>query len=146
MAYRKILTDPATSRLIDKPGLNNALDWAIASDWAIRKSSNETCALRIGNGEPLLTGCAHCRKKYLAVLLLERGADVNYQSRDGETLLSIALRHGERDFAALLLDRGADVNYQSRDGTAYSRLLRAAINNNDDEALMTLLYQGGADL
>ncbi len=97
------------------------------------------------NRETPLTMAMRHGKSDFAVLLLDRGADVNHQSENGETPLTIAVRHGESDFAAFLLDRGADVNHQSGDGTAYSSALRAAITN-DDEAMITLLSQRGADL
>ena len=77
--------------------------------------------------------------------LLDRGADVNYQSGKGESLLTLAVRHGHRKLAAFLLNRGANVNYQSGDGTAYSSALRAAITA-DDEAMIILLSQRGADI
>ena len=113
---RNILTDSVTSRLIDKPTLNNALDSAI------RENSIKACAL-----------------------LIDAGADVNYQIGNGEYLLTMCVRYGKKDLAAFLLDRGADVNYQSGHRELQSSALRASITNYD-EAMITFLSQRGADL
>ena len=145
---RKILKDPATSRLIDKQTLNEALDWAI------QETLEEACALLIDAGADISDGRLYHQPLKMAVakggrdivaFLLDRGADVNYKSGDGTSLLTTAVWNGNRDLAALLLDRGADVNYQSGDGIWYSSALRAAILQ-ADEAMITLLSERGADL
>ncbi|KAK0513111.1 hypothetical protein JMJ35_004097 [Cladonia borealis] len=144
---RKILKDPATSRLIDKQTLDDFLDWAI------RETSNEACALLIDAGadisngrryHPQLVMAATRVSRDIVTFLLDRGADVNYQSAEGP-VLAIAVRQGNRDLAAFLLDKGADVNCQSGDGTDYSSALRAAIAT-VDEAMIIWLFDRGADL
>ena len=109
---RKILKDPATSRLIDKQTLNDCLDWAI------RETSDEACALLIG-----------------------AGADIS-DGRHYHPQLSIAANKGGRHIVAFLLDRGADVNYQSGDGTEYSSALRAAIIKADEAMITLLSQRG----
>ena len=109
---RKILTNPATSRLIDKPTLNNALDWAIQATY------KEGYALLIDAGADKINGSLY-----------------NYR-------LIWAVTEGERDRVAFLLDRGADVNYQSGDGTAYSSALRAAITNDDEAMITLVSQRG----
>ena len=109
---RKILKDPATSRLIDKQTLNNCLDWAI---W---KTSDEACAL-----------------------LIDAGADIS-DGRLYHPQLVIAATIGGRHIVAFLLDRGADVNYQSGDGTEYSSALRAAIIKADEAMITLLSQKG----
>ena len=143
---RKILKDPATSRLIDKQMLNNLLNWAI------RQTSTEACALLIDAGADISDGRLYHQKLTMAVtkgekdivaFLLDRGADVNYRSAEG-TVLATALRQGNRDLAAFLLDRGADVNcvdYQSAEGTVLAIAVR---QGNKD--LAAFLLDRGADV
>lgn len=146
---RKILKDPATSRLIDKQTLNNALDLAIRDPKNGAFTLPADAGADISDGRLyhyyLTTAVERRRRRDIVAFLLDRGADVNYQSVKGESLLTIAVNHRHRDLTEYLLDRGADVNYQSGDGTAYSSALRAAITK-ADEAMITLLSQRGADL
>ena len=43
----------------------------------------------------------------MAMLLLEKGADVNMKVNDGSTILSWAIRNGHMEMAMLLLEKGA---------------------------------------
>ena len=142
---RKILKNPATSRLLDKQTLNDCLDWAI------RATSNEVCALLIDAGAdisdgrhyyPQLATAVNQGKKDLAALLLDIGADVNYPISDGFSLLKMAVCQGNRDLATFLLDRGADVNYQSSDGES---LLTMALRLGYRD-LAALFLDRGADV
>ncbi len=117
---KKILTNPATSRLIDKPALNDALYWAIQA------TSKEACAL-----------------------LIDAGAGINDPPHNShfndKRPLTKAVRHGNSDLIAFFLDNGADVNYQNGDGGKHSSALRIAIAR-DDEAMITFFSQRGADI
>jgi ankyrin repeat protein len=49
-------------------------------------------------------------------LLIENGADVNKQNKDGTTALYIASQRGDIEIVKLLIQNGADVNKQNKDG------------------------------
>ena len=49
-------------------------------------------------------------------VLLDNGADVNAQQKEGGTALWNATRQGYVDMVKLLLDRGADVRVKVKDG------------------------------
>ena len=109
---KKILKNPANSRLIDKPTLNGALHWAV------QVTSKETCAL-----------------------LIDAGADINDHYRL-LTPLTEAVSLQDRDLVAFLLDRGADVNHQSGNGKRYSSALRIAIARGDEAMITLLVQRG----
>ncbi|KAK3616206.1 hypothetical protein LTR22_027148 [Elasticomyces elasticus] len=67
-------------------------------------------------------------------LLLDRGADVNAQSRTLGNALYAALKNGHEKIVQILLDRGADVNAQCH------------ISVNGHEELVQLLLDKGADI
>lgn len=77
----------------------------------------------------------------VALLLLEKGADVNAQNQGGNTPLHSAVRGGHRDMALLLLARGANLNAASLDRR--TPLHEAAEHRRGDMAL--LLLEQGAD-
>ena len=52
----------------------------------------------------------------VARMLIERGADVAAQNKDGETPLHLVSRNGEEEVARMLIERGADVAAQNKDG------------------------------
>ena len=109
---KKILTSPATSRLIDRPALN------AASQSASRATSIEAYAL-----------------------LIDAGADIN-DGPNGRRLLTTAVLDGRKDLVTYLLDKGADVNYQSGDGRVTSSALRAAISQYDEAMITFLAQRG----
>jgi ankyrin repeat protein len=53
----------------------------------------------------------------LAGLLIEHGADVTAQSKDGTTSLHWASFTGDVDLARFLIEHGADVEAESENGT-----------------------------
>jgi hypothetical protein len=50
-------------------------------------------------------------------LLIDAGADLNYQNADGATALITASVFGSTDIAQMLINAGADLNIQSKDGS-----------------------------
>jgi ankyrin repeat protein len=50
-------------------------------------------------------------------MLIERGADVTAQNKDGQTPLHLASQMGQVDVARMLIERGADVTAQNNDGS-----------------------------
>jgi len=52
----------------------------------------------------------------LARMLVERGADMSAQDKDGSTALHLASRYGHVDLARMLVERGADMSAQTEDG------------------------------
>ena len=109
---KKLLTEPSTSRLIDRPTLNTALQSASPA------SSKEAYSL-----------------------LIDAGADVN-EGHDSSRPLTIAVFSGKQDVVAFLLDKGADLNYRSWHGRSNSSALRAAIDNEDAAMITLLSQKG----
>lgn len=61
-----------------------------------------------------------------AMLLIERGGDVNFRNQPGETPLMAAALRGDAVIVQALLERGADINAKDREGnTALHWLARA---------------------
>lgn len=98
-----------------------------------------------GGGDPLLEYVIYHGPLSLVRALLERGADINYESAAGFPSLIAALS-GARDdrlaMVALLLDFGADIG--QRGFNDYTPLHYAAAT--DDVAAIRLLLEHGADL
>lgn len=112
----KILTSPETFRLIDRPALNAALQSASQA------TSKEAYDLLIDAGADINEGDNFSRPLMLAVrsgnrdlvaFLLDRGADVNYQSGDGgcySSALRAAILRDDKAMITFLAQRGADIN------------------------------------
>ena len=109
---KKILTSPATSRLIDRPAMDAALQSATLV------TSEEAYAL-----------------------LIDAGADINYGSAHSRPLTTAVL-NGRKGLVTCLLDKGADVNFQDGDGLENSSALRAAITQNDAAMITLLSQRG----
>ena len=58
-------------------------------------------------------------------MLIERGADLKTQNRDGQTPLHLALYRGRVDIAHMLTERGTDLTAQNNDGETSLRLTSA---------------------
>jgi ankyrin repeat protein len=82
------------------------------------------------------------RRKEIAALLIEKGADVNGVGKMGRTPLQYAARLGHEDMASFLIEKGADVN--GAYGFGMTPLHFAAVYGNTDIA--ALLIEKGADI
>ena len=109
---KRLLMEPSTSRLIDRPTLNTALQSVSPA------SSKEAYSL-----------------------LIDAGADIN-EGHDSSRPLTIAVLSGKQDLVAFFLDKGADVNYQSSIGKNYSSALRTAITKEDAAMITLLSQRG----
>jgi len=64
---------------------------------------------------PLITA-AFLGKTEAAKILIDAGADLNYQNADGSTALHTAAAFGKTEAAKILIDAGIDLNSQNNDG------------------------------
>ena len=71
--------------------------------------------------------------------LLEKGTDIDYQNKDGETALFIASQNGHEGIVQTLLDKGADANRQSKNGVT---ALFTASHNGHYKIVQALLAAG----
>jgi len=78
----------------------------------------------------------------VASILLDGGANVNLQDRNGWTALMVASHLGYTDIVKLLLGRGADVNLKNRNGE--SALMRAIVAGAVE--VVTMLLGEGSDV
>ena len=65
---------------------------------------------------PLLTAAA-LGKTEAAKILIDAGADMNYQNVDGSTALHTAVAFGKTEVARILIDAGADLNCTNNEGS-----------------------------
>ncbi len=65
---------------------------------------------------PLITAAA-LGKTEAAKILIDAGADLNYQNADGSTALHTAAAFGNTEAAKILINAGADLNKQNNDGS-----------------------------
>ncbi|UNF62747.1 ankyrin repeat domain-containing protein [Spiroplasma poulsonii] len=75
-------------------------------------------------------------------LLLDKGADVNLQNKNGDIPLITAIKNNDLKMVQLLLDNGADINLQNKN---VDIPLITAIKNNDLK-MVQLLLDKGADV
>ncbi|KAJ5701450.1 hypothetical protein N7488_008998 [Penicillium malachiteum] len=75
-------------------------------------------------------------------VLLEYGADPNFEEKDGETSLIWAAANGHKEVVQLLLSQGAAINHQGDHGR--TPLSRAALN--DHLAVVEFLLENGASV
>ncbi len=65
---------------------------------------------------PLMTA-AFLGKAEAAKILIDAGADLNYQNTDGSTALHTAAVFGKTEVAKILIDAGIDLDIQNNDGS-----------------------------
>ncbi len=73
--------------------------------------------------------------------LIDRGADINYQGKDGENPLSIALNWGNDDLIIALIESGADL---SANGRETSPLEYAIYNDSSINVIESMLKKGAS--
>lgn len=74
-----------------------------------------------GYGASALHAASETKRKKIVIMLLNRGADVNLQSKEGHTALLAASYNGHEDIVKILLLAGAEVNHKNQsDETALS--------------------------
>jgi tetratricopeptide (TPR) repeat protein len=79
--------------------------------------------------------------RYIKVLL-DKGADINYENLDGETPLFYAIKNNNYELVKLLIENGADVNHTTKsiedcrgNGGNQTTLIAAVLANSDIEIL-----------
>jgi ankyrin repeat protein len=122
-------------------------------DWLIRQHDNEgvkKILLETGLESTdsylrtaLLLATLHKNEELLG-WLIEQGANINHQDRNGDSALHFAGQEKNEDAAKLLLKAGADLNVV--DVYANAPLWRAVFNAKDDLRIVKLYIQGGANL
>ena len=87
--------------------------------------------------------CNKCHTNFVEIAqkLLDKGADVNLQSNEGETALMISVTsyRCKKELVHKLLDKGADVNLQDKNGKT------ALMNVHEDVEIVKKLLDKGAD-
>ena len=102
----------------------------------------------LGHSNSLFTYAVARDKIDIVKLLLESGADVNYQNIEGVTALMVAVSEGLYDRAELLINAGADVNLKTSYWSRYpgsTALIAAAIVGSGTK-FIELLIANGADI
>jgi len=97
--------------------LHYAASWGLHSivEWLIIELSQNVCSQRsTDNATPLHLASKNGHMK-AACKLIEYGADVTAQNKNGETALYLASQRGNVDLARMLIECGADVTAQNKD-------------------------------
>ena len=76
--------------------------------------------------------------------LIEHGADVNKESKDGTTPLFIACEYGNYAIVKCLVEHGANVNKELKNGK--TPLIIACDSRNRNETIVKYLIVNGADI
>lgn len=77
-------------------------------------------------------------------LLIDKGADINFKDKYGNTVLMNACIMNNTELVKLLLENGADINAKDKDG--YTALDLASINeNNENNEIIKILENAGAN-
>jgi ankyrin repeat protein len=90
-----------------------------------------------------LEAAALLGKEEIVEMLLGKEADINTPGRVYGSALQAALFGGQKKIAAMLLDKGADVNASG--GLLGSALLMAMTNKDEDEEIVDILLERGAE-
>ena len=102
-----------------------------------------------GYGASALHAASETKRKKIVTMLLNRGADVNLQSKEGHTALLAASYNGHEDIVKILLLAGAEVNHKNQaDETALSLAREQKFTGAKwfDGAIKLLLQVGAKDI
>ena len=84
----------------------------------------------------------NCKQKECMQMLIQSGADVNAQTKSGDSALMKGSANGYKECVSLLLEAGADVNAQTKSGD--SALMKGSANGYKE--CVSLLLEAGADV
>jgi ankyrin repeat protein len=140
--------DTGIAKLLIEKGAD--LDIADASQltpllYAAREGDLEVAELLIEHGivpspPSILTAVVNSRTE-IARLLIDKGADVNVATPDGDTALHHAVAKKNAEMVGLLIESGANLNVKDRFGNTPLRRARVVTR---DKAVTELLKQAGA--
>ena len=82
------------------------------------------------------------RENNIAEMIINAGANLNLQYKDGNTALNLAIEKGNKNIAEMLIKKGANLNLQENDG--FSALMIALDKGNNKIAEM--IINAGANL
>jgi len=141
-AYKKIEANRALEQAVQHKNLQGVFDslkrgasYSSAVSWSSSVTTDESLLLFLSkNGQHLLLandGVLDLPKELTNVLLkrasqngftdlakwaLDKGADINYQDRNGSTPIYYAAKHGYLETVKFLLDNGADMELENKEG------------------------------
>ena len=102
-------------------------------------------SLRAWNGENALTQAIVHGHETVALMLIERGADLNVgNARDDRSALMLAALMGQLSVLELLIRSGADVHWRGKEG--YTALHLACCSRKKSKQSIQRLIQAGADV
>lgn len=89
-----------------------------------------------GGSSPLISACLF-DKKEIAKVLIDAGADINFQNNDGSTALHVAAFFCRPELVKVLLDKGADKTIKNKYGaTAYESVASPFTDTKDAYDMM----------
>ncbi|MDR1590806.1 MAG: ankyrin repeat domain-containing protein [Puniceicoccales bacterium] len=122
--------------------------------WAIKEGKKEIVDLILSQDASVLEGCLAKKDMYgvtplhmavqkgdveSAKRMIELGADVNAENKNGGTILEIAVWNKDKDFTEFLLEHGAKWDVQDGNGDT---ALRLAVRSGDEELLNLFVKHG----